>query len=89
MATPASHLAALPLDILVDELLPHFDSASLVSLARTSHGFHEIVLGSAAESVWVKLLRRDFRFDAQSTGRRNGFLGLYKRIAKQRTYVWG
>lgn len=92
MATPSatpSGLTTLPLDLLVDELFPHFSAHSLLALARTNHGFHDIVLGSTGESVWSKLLRRDFKFDINSSGRRTGFLGLYKRIAKQRTYVWG
>lgn len=82
-------LERLPLDLLLESVLPHFSVSSLASLAQSNRAFKNLIEGAGGESVWRLKLVQDFSFPVRATGRRNGFRQLYQRVTKQRTYVWG
>ncbi|KAK4701002.1 SCF-associated factor 1, partial [Phenoliferia sp. Uapishka_3] len=78
-----SGLPGLPLDILVDSILPGLSTSSLNALAQTSHDFHRLVDGPDGEIVWRRKAEQDFHFPVNNTGRRTGWRELYQRLLKQ------
>ncbi|KAL8283696.1 hypothetical protein RQP46_005491 [Phenoliferia psychrophenolica] len=82
-------LSSLPLDVLVDSLLPLLPTASLNSLAQTSREWQTLIQGPNGEAVWRAKAVQDFHFPVLSTGRRRGWRELFRRLLKQSCYVWG
>jgi SCF-associated factor 1 len=83
-------LPDIPIDVLLDVLLPCFDLHSLVSLGATSKSFHRLIFSEGdGETLWKNRLEIDLNFPTSSTARRTGWLTLYKRVLRPELYAWG
>ncbi|BGP39721.1 hypothetical protein JCM10449v2_003672 [Rhodotorula kratochvilovae] len=91
MASPLDYLARLPVDLLTDSLLPAVAPRDLVSLARTCRAWRDFLAGEGGpcEIVWQRKAERDFRFPVRASGRRTGWLALYRSLAVSSACVWG
>lgn len=87
--TSRMSLNAIPLDILIDSILPSLPPDALGNLAQTDKDFYALVQGPAGESVWRRKAEEDFHFPTANTGRRSGWRELYRRLLKQSCYIWG
>lgn len=89
MSNEPASLTTLPLDILVDSLLPLLAPAALNALSACSVDLHHLIEGAPGEVVWRRKAEEDFHFPSTNTGRRQGWRELYRRLLKQSCYVWG
>ncbi|KAI5478468.1 hypothetical protein MNV49_005109 [Pseudohyphozyma bogoriensis] len=79
----------LPLDVLVLHLFPLLPPSALINLAASCRAFHDLILGAEGEHVWRQKASKDFKFPTNSTGRRHGWLALYRRLNGSSCWVWG
>ncbi|GAA6050234.1 hypothetical protein JCM3770_002749 [Rhodotorula araucariae] len=91
MSAPLDRLARLPVDLLTDSLLPAVAPRDLTALARTCRAWHAFLAGEGGpcEIVWQRRAERDFRFPVRASGRRAGWLALYRSLAVSSAFVWG
>lgn len=79
-------LSDVPVDVLLDNLLPSIEVTDLLSLASTSRFF--AILG-ADDTFWKRKLQEDFNFSGAGTARTSGWKVIYKGLSKPRIYTWG
>ncbi|KAK4055995.1 hypothetical protein OIO90_002990 [Microbotryomycetes sp. JL221] len=73
-----------------DNIMSLLSTSSLMSLSQTSKAWHELITKSLeCEIVWQRKCEQEFKFPTRQSGRRSGFLALFKRLAKSSCYVWG
>ncbi|KAM0747268.1 RCC1/BLIP-II [Meredithblackwellia eburnea MCA 4105] len=82
-------LSGLPLDVLLDTILPSLPVLSLLRLAATCRAFHSLITGPQGALIWRSKAEKDFHFPVGNTARRTGWLGVYKRLKGQSCFVWG
>jgi SCF-associated factor 1 len=83
MACP---LADLPVEVLLDHLLPSLPVADLLALTCTSRRFADL---SADDTFWRRKLLDDFNFSGEGTARTSGWKFIYRGLAHPRAFVWG
>jgi SCF-associated factor 1 len=76
----------IPLEVLLDNLLPYLDVSDLCCLASTSRFFSVLV---ADDMLWKHKLQQDFNFSGAGTARTTGWKFLYRRLSKPKIFVWG
>ncbi|KZP09892.1 RCC1/BLIP-II protein [Athelia psychrophila] len=76
----------IPVDILLDNLLPIIDIPDLLSLSSTNRFF--AILG-ADETFWRRRLQDDFNFSGAGTARTSAWKTIYKGMRKPNIYTWG
>ncbi|KAF4569685.1 hypothetical protein EYR40_008663 [Pleurotus pulmonarius] len=79
-------LTDVPVEVLIDNLLPQIALVDLLSLTCTNK-FFAIVCSD--ETFWKRKLERDFNFSPTATARNNGFKILYKGVRRPHLFVWG
>lgn len=79
-------LLDIPVDVLLDNLLPSVAVPDLLNLSSTNRFF--AVLG-ADDTFWKRKLEEDFNFSAAGTARTTGWKVIYKGLSKPRIYTWG
>lgn len=79
-------LADVPVEVLLDNLLPSVDIRDLLSLACTSKFFS---LLCADDMFWKRKLQSDFNFSGAGTARTSGWKLIYKGLHNPRVFVWG
>jgi SCF-associated factor 1 len=79
-------LAQLPVELLLDNVLPSLPTPSLLALAQTSRLFAQL---ADDDTLWRRRLAADFNFSGQTTARTSGWKIIYRGLSKPRTFVWG
>lgn len=79
-------LSDIPVDVLLDNLLPLVHVADLLHLSATSRFF--AILG-ADETFWKRRLHNDFNFSGAGTARTTAWKTIYKGMSSPRIYTWG
>jgi hypothetical protein len=84
-------LSRLPVDLLVDSLLPAFSTRDVIALSRTSRQWYNFVTeaGQDTEIFWMRRCINEFNFPVRASGRRTRWFQLYSRLAQSAAYVWG
>jgi len=85
-------LSTLPVDVLIDSLLPTFGTSSVIALARTNKQWYSFLVtstGEDSEIFWMRRCIKEFNFPVRASGRRVGWFQLYSRLAQSAAYVWG
>ncbi|KAF8966329.1 regulator of chromosome condensation 1/beta-lactamase-inhibitor protein II [Flammula alnicola] len=76
-------LSELPLEVLLDNVLPFVPASDLLSLAQCSKLFAVLC---ADDTLWKGKLSEDFNFSGQGTARTSGWKFIYKGLFKPRGY---
>lgn len=79
-------LSDIPVDILLDNLLPVIDIPDLLNLSATSRFF---AILAADETFWKRRLQDDFNFSGAGTARTSAWKIIYKGMSKPSIYTWG
>lgn len=83
-----SQLDKIPLDLLIDNILPLLPPSALVQLGATCTSIRDVLEGEEAEIVWKRKAVEEFHFPANASGRRAGWKSLYQRLRAQSCLVW-
>ena len=83
---PPSLLAELPLEVLIDNVLPLVALKDVLALASTCKGFAALC---ADDTFWKRKLARDYNFSDAASARTKGYKFLYKGVHNAQVYVWG
>ncbi|VDB94258.1 unnamed protein product [Peniophora sp. CBMAI 1063] len=81
-----SSLTDLPVEVLIDNVLPAVDLADLGSLAATNKTMATIC---ADDTFWKRKCLEDFNFHSSETARTSGWKVLYRGLFRPRIFVWG
>ncbi|KAG9044453.1 hypothetical protein FS837_008126 [Tulasnella sp. UAMH 9824] len=77
----------LPVELILDHVLPALDLHSLLALAQTSKFFGALC---SDDTFWRLKLKRDYNFTSNAdTARESGWKVIYKGIRKPSVYTWG
>ncbi|KIL71040.1 hypothetical protein M378DRAFT_155990 [Amanita muscaria Koide BX008] len=81
-----SLLSILPVEIILDSILPILPAPDLLRLGCTNKFFARLCND---ETVWHYKLLGDFNFTGEGTARSSGWKFIYKNLDKPKAYVWG
>lgn len=86
-----SSIESVPLDILVDSIIPYLPLKSLVSLSQTCKSLNELINSptSSSDLIWRRLISRDLNFPVNNTARTTGWKNLYRKVSRPLFYLWG
>lgn len=79
-------LTDLPVEVLLDNLLPSMPNDAILNLGSTNHFFDSL---TNDDTFWKRKLRQDFNFDCEATARTTGWKFIYGGLSHPRTFVWG
>ncbi|KAA1469035.1 RCC1/BLIP-II [Dentipellis sp. KUC8613] len=79
-------LTDLPVEVLLDNLIPLIPIRDVSRLARTNKFF---AILCADDMLWKKKCQEDFNFTGSETARTSGFMRLYRGLSRPRIFVWG
>ncbi|KAG1746599.1 regulator of chromosome condensation 1/beta-lactamase-inhibitor protein II [Suillus paluster] len=79
-------LSDLPVEVLLDNLLPWLAIPDLLHLGETDRFFARLCND---ETFWKRKLQEDFNFTDERTARISGWKRLYRGLRNPKTYVWG
>ena len=79
-------LTDLPVEVLIDNVLPAVDLADLGSLAATNKVMAAIC---ADDTFWKRKCLDDFNFHSGETARTSGWKVLYRGLFRPMIFVWG
>ncbi|KAI9275741.1 regulator of chromosome condensation 1/beta-lactamase-inhibitor protein II [Phascolomyces articulosus] len=76
----------LPIDILLDHIIPRLDVASLCQVSYTCHLFYRLCND---EFIWQYRVSADFALPMNTDRLKNGWKKLYIQLDRAQTYTWG
>ncbi|KAH7890788.1 regulator of chromosome condensation 1/beta-lactamase-inhibitor protein II [Phlebopus sp. FC_14] len=79
-------LADVPVELLLDNLLPLLPIPDLLRLGATNRLFNTLCND---DTFWKRKLQQDFNFSDEDTARSSGWKFIYRGLSHPRTYVWG
>lgn len=77
----------LPLDLLLEHLIPLLSLQDLLSFASTCQSLQNLI--HSTQSIWRARVQAQYRFPSSATGRLDGFKSLYRKLTKPQLWVWG
>jgi SCF-associated factor 1 len=80
------HIADVPVEVFLDNLLPLAELHDVLSLGSTNKLFAAVC---ADETFWRRRCQADFNFTGQETARQSGWKNLYRGLSHPRIFVWG
>jgi SCF-associated factor 1 len=80
------HIADVPVEVFLDNLLPLAELRDVLSLGSTNKLFAAVC---ADETFWRRRCQADFNFTGQETARQSGWKNLYRGLSHPRIFVWG
>jgi SCF-associated factor 1 len=80
------HIADIPVEVFLDNLLPLAELRDVLSLGSTNKLFAAVC---ADETFWRRRCQTDFNFTSRETARRSGWKNLYRGLRHPRIFVWG
>lgn len=86
MATRKTGIADIPVELLIDNLLPFCDAKDAFSLGCTNKFF---ALITTDDMFWKRRLAADYNFTGSETARTSGWKFIYQRLRRPRVFVWG
>ena len=84
--TLAMHIADIPVEVFLDNLLPLAELHDVLSLGSTNKLFAAVC---ADETFWRRRCQTDFNFTSRETARQSGWKNLYRGLRHPRIFVWG
>ncbi|EPQ56536.1 RCC1/BLIP-II protein [Gloeophyllum trabeum ATCC 11539] len=79
-------LTDIPVETLLDNLLPYVPAPDLCRLACTNRFFATLCND---DTFWKRKLQEDFNFSGEGTARTSGWKFIYKGLSNPRVFVWG
>jgi SCF-associated factor 1 len=79
-------LSDIPIEVLLDNVLPSVRTADVLALGSTSRFFTDI---TNDDTFWKRRIQSDFNFDVQNTARNSGWKFIYRGLRHPKTFVWG
>ena len=79
-------VADVPIEIILDNLLPLLPISDLHSLGATNRSFYNL---TSDETLWKRKIRQDYNFPDSNTARTTGWKFIYKRLSNPKIYLWG
>ncbi|GJJ10996.1 hypothetical protein Clacol_005225 [Clathrus columnatus] len=79
-------LTDIPVEIILDNLLPLFSLKDLLSLTLVNKDF-SVVCGD--DTFWKRKVNEDYNFPDASSARTKGYKFLYRGIHHSQVYIWG
>ena len=86
MAAHRTGIADIPVELLIDNILPFCEAKDVVSLGCTNKFF---ALLTTDDMFWKRKLAVDYNFTGSETARTNGWKFIYQRLRNPRVFVWG
>lgn len=86
MATQGTGIADIPVELLIDNILPFCETKDVFSLGCTNKFF---ALVTTDDMFWKRRLVVDYNFTGSETARTSGWKFIYKRLRNPRVFVWG
>ena len=83
---PPPSLADLPVELLIDNLLPLLPLKDVLALATTSTEYGAIC---SDDTFWKRKLQKDYNFADARSARTKGYKFLYRGVHRAKLYVWG
>ncbi|KDR80661.1 hypothetical protein GALMADRAFT_241020 [Galerina marginata CBS 339.88] len=80
------NLTDIPIEVLLDNLLPVIPVPDLLNLLCCNKFFSVLCTD---DTVWKRKLSEDFNFSGQGTARTSGWKFIYRGLFKPRVFVWG
>ncbi|EGO22280.1 hypothetical protein SERLADRAFT_472869 [Serpula lacrymans var. lacrymans S7.9] len=79
-------LSDIPVEVLIDNVLPFFSISDIVHLGSTNRFFASLCND---DTFWKRRLQADFNFSDEKTARTTGWKLIYKGLSNPRVFVWG
>ncbi|TFK51824.1 RCC1/BLIP-II [Heliocybe sulcata] len=79
-------LSDIPVETLLDNLLPYVSPPDVGRLACTSHFFADLCND---DTFWKRKLKQDFNFSGEGTARTSGWKFIYQGLSHPKVFVWG
>ncbi|KDQ61371.1 hypothetical protein JAAARDRAFT_30797 [Jaapia argillacea MUCL 33604] len=79
-------IADIPVEILLDNLLPEVQTRDLLSLGTTNRFFAKLCNDN---TFWKRKIQDDFNFSGANTARTAGWKFIYKGLSRPKIFVWG
>lgn len=86
MTSQRTEIADIPVEVLIDNILPFCDVNDVFSLGCTNKFF---ALVTTDDMFWKRRLVVDYNFTGSDTARTSGWKFIYKRLRNPRVFVWG
>jgi SCF-associated factor 1 len=86
MATQRAGIADIPVELLIDNILPFCEAKDVFSLGCTNKFF---ALITTDDMLWKRKLAVDYNFTGSETARTSGWKFIYQRLRNPRVFVWG
>ncbi|KZW01263.1 RCC1/BLIP-II protein [Exidia glandulosa HHB12029] len=81
-----ANLQGLPVELLLDNVLPQLALRDLLALASTSK-FFTILIND--DTFWQRKLEAEYNFTSRETARTTGWKAIYRGMRRPQVYVWG
>ena len=79
-------LSDLPVELVLDHLLPNLPVRDLLALGATNHQYATLC---DDELLWKERCKQDFNFSSSRTARTKGWKFIYKGLRNPKVFVWG
>jgi SCF-associated factor 1 len=79
-------LSDIPVDVLLDNVLPSVPVTDLLHLGSTNRFFATLV---SDDLFWKRKLQEDFNFSGAGTARTSGWKFIYRGLSDPKVFVWG
>lgn len=79
-------LSEVPVEVLLDNVLPFCEVPDLLALGSTNRFF---ALLASDDTFWKRKLDTDFNFNGADTARTSGWKFIYLRMSNPKVFVWG
>ena len=79
-------LSDVPVDVLLDNVLPSVPVTDLLHLGSTNHFFATLL---ADDLFWKRKIQEDFNFSGTGTARTSGWKFIYRGLSNPKVFVWG
>ena len=86
MSTQKTGIADMPVELLIDNILPFSEAKDVFSLGCTNKFF---ALITTDDMFWKRRLVVDYNFTGSETARTSGWKFIYQRLRNPRVFVWG
>jgi SCF-associated factor 1 len=80
------NITDLPVDVLIQDLLPRLNYHSILALTETCQKFYTLCND---EALWKKLALREFHIPAHATFRNKGWKDIFSKLNDPVVYTWG
>ncbi|EJD41140.1 hypothetical protein AURDEDRAFT_169731 [Auricularia subglabra TFB-10046 SS5] len=76
----------MPVEVMLDILLPYLPLKDLLALASTSKDFANLI---DDDTFWQRKLESEYSFTSRETARKTGWKVIYRGMHRPQVFVWG